>query len=159
MSLITLCFIYIMVLHTIAKFTDKTWFISYKYYWALTNDGYFQLLYKVIFRYKLHYLGAIGEELFFRLPLLYYPWLFWPLIIIFALQHYSVRNTRNQNIQIIVHTFILGIMWSYIVLEDGILYTILLHLLNNFLSTLHSFGNDFKFMHLKAILRQLECGK
>lgn len=126
MSLIFHTLLYIITVQAIIKLHQPNWIDQ------MTNTNIYQYLDHIIFEKGIHYVNCCLEEMIFRLPLLYFPQWIYFFALAFALQQYQQRSTYWN----LINSFILGLLWSYILLEDGITVPILLHTFNNFLAAL-----------------------
>lgn len=151
------CFYYYILLilfwHIIDNIKDKV-YREYLLYIKSSNNNLGQTIIQ-FFNYSIHtYYGAFFEELVFRLPYLCYKniYLYYILNIIFALQHYSKTKINKYNMYLIVYTFILGIMFTDVGVTNGFLYSVLLHLINNFLASFKCFVVGYKSKILRKLI-------
>lgn len=133
--------------------------LKYKFYRATTQDNFHNYICKLLRNYYDVYLGAIFEEIIFRLPLLYSTniYLYFALNVSFGLIHYD--SEKSINIAKIIFTFAFGIWLSKITVMYGLLASISCHLLNNFLSTIQVFAIDYRSQNPRLMIRFLENEK
>ena len=162
--IILICFGYILTIHFCDFLNDFNCIVNdYVIYKNLSNDNLINFVNKCVFQYKHYYLGAIFEELIFRLPLLYFNnnnFIFGFLVFIFCIQHYDKNKKIKTNIQTLTHSMILGYLFSSITnLYSTIFYSIALHLLNNLLSVFIILPYDFKKKNPRLVLDYLNQNK
>lgn len=144
MILILQSVFFIFVCHLIISIRDRTFF-DYFWYYKVTNDTFFDYIIKIFWNYKPVYIAAVFEELIFRGLLIYINnnFAYYIINIVFALQHYESTKSLKQNVILIIYTFILGLIFSQVLKVYGLIYSILLHLLNNLLTTMGCFVQDY----------------
>lgn len=119
----------------------------YQYYWNHSGHTYQEYVSLLLFSNPYNWVGAIGEELLFRGPLLFSDniYLWYALNVTFGLVHYGLGDSLADNVRLVVFTTILGVLNSYITVSDGISHAIFIHLLNNFYAAVYIFARDYFF--------------
>jgi hypothetical protein len=153
-------FLYILLVHFLYVLSQLRVIVrEYYIYIKTTDDTFTNFCINIILDYKERYIGAIFEEVIFRMPLLYINNNFVNLIsiIIFSLNHYKFDVSFKYNLQALLHTLILAIFFTHITLLDrSIIYPIGLHIINNILVSIELFGRDYKRKNCRKISRFLD---
>lgn len=150
---LTIAYVYIILIHIISNL-DGSIRLYYKFYLKTSGDKFHESVRKITIDQWDIYFGAIFEEILFRLPLLYFEnsVFFYFMIFAFSLQHWDRKRSPRNNIIELSHTLILGYLFSYIILENGFLYSVSVHLLNNFLAGIRNMIIEYRKDHLGKMI-------